>query len=304
MPIILVECEDEEEEFYGAYDCCPSCLPSNICDTVDCAEVECEDNEQELDDGCCTVCVPAVNCKMVECPTLECADGMMPTVYDDWCCPMCDYLWCEDDDELDCPEIECAANETAIVLADSCCPTCLPNNYCAGVMCPMFVGECPEDDDYHVQKTGSCCSYCAGTVCQDSETTRCDSDDRPVCAPGYYRGENCTEVVPESDRVEIRIEITITGITLTADDIKFFIANKLNIDAMYITVEKTGDSTFVITISWDKTSAPEDLDESAIQEQVDNIISANPNFNKAVNPSSGAMKVVASVALIAAALAL
>jgi hypothetical protein len=168
----------------------------------------------------------------------------------------------------------------------------------------MFVGDCPEDDDYHVQKSGSCCSYCAGTVCQDSENTRCDSEDRPVCAPGYFRGENCTEVVPESDRVEIRIEITVEGIQLTEEDIKFFIAKKLGIDAMYIAVDRSADSTFVITVSWDKTSPPQNFDESAVQEQLDNIISANPNFTKAYNPSSNAMKVTASVVLIAVALVL
>lgn len=138
----------------------------------------------------------------------------------------------------------------------------MADDYCDSVVCPMFAGNCPEDDDYHVQKAGSCCSYCAGTVCEDTENTRCDSDDTPVCSPGYYRGEGCADVVPESDRIEIHIEITVNGIILTEEDIKFFIAKKLGIDAMYITVDKTGDSTFVIAISWEKTS-PEDLDESA-----------------------------------------
>lgn len=73
---------------------------------------------------------------------------------------------------------------------------------------------------------------------------------------------------------------------------------------MYISVDKTADSTFVITVSWDKTSPPQNLDESAVQEQRDNIISANPNFTKADNPSSNAMKVSDSVVLIAVALVL
>jgi hypothetical protein len=54
----------------------------------------------------------------------------------------------------------------------------------------------------------------------------------------------------------------------------------------------------------DKTRPPQNLDESAVQEQLDNIISANPNFTKAYNPSSNAMKVTASVVLIAVALVL
>ncbi len=288
-------------ESYGAYDCCPTCVPDNICDAAVCPKYPCKENQVEIDDGCCTICVGAVDCTMVDCAPVQCEAGMVPTIYDDSCCPVCDYAEC--DEELDCPEISCAQNETAIVLANECCPTCVAENYCDTIACPMFAGDCPEDDDYRVQKSGSCCSYCAGTVCEDDENTRCNSDDVPVCAPGYFRGENCTEVVPESDRFEIRIEITITGITLSEDDIKFFIANTLNIDAMYITVDKTGDSTFVITVSWDKTNPPQDLDETAIESQIDSVIAANPNFTKATNPSSDAIKLTASVALAVVALA-
>lgn len=60
----------------------------------------------------------AVDCTMVDCAPVECKNGMVPAMWDDGCCPYCDYVsYC---DEVDCPDVSCAENETAIVLANEC----------------------------------------------------------------------------------------------------------------------------------------------------------------------------------------
>ncbi len=277
------------------------------CNLVDCPqEVDCEDHEMEVQAGCCSVCMPRVDCEDVECPPIECAEGQHKRMRDEHCCPVCvDTRDCHKDaaNATACPDLNCAEGETLVQGEDDCCPRCVPENACNSVLCPAFTGDCPDDDDYHVKKNGTCCSYCPGTVCRDTVTTRCDSFDRPVCAPGWYRGDNCSEPVPESERVSIQVEITVNGLSLTAEDIKFFIANKLNIDAMYIGVDMTANNTFVITISWAVDAPPAGMDQAAIEQAVSQAIATNPNFvtaTKKESTSVAAHLAAGSVLLLAA----
>jgi hypothetical protein len=297
----LVECREGEEKVKGPYDCCAVCRPVDSCSSDDCPDAECRDGEQTVFNGCCKVCVPKVDCSSVMCPDILCLNGSKPRIEDDRCCPVChEERECEDD--VVCPAIGCGEGQVDVRVEDECCPICRDADYCDTVVCPVFEGECPDDDDYRVQKDGACCPYCAGTICKDSIETRCDGFDRPVCAPGFFRGENCSEVVPEKDRFELTIEITVKGITLTPEDIKFFIANKLGLDPMYVTVDLIGDNTFVITVSWDRTNPPKGVDEAEMESKVEEVIASNSNFT--AKKSSASTLVAGSILAILAVVAL
>jgi hypothetical protein len=105
--------------------------------------------------------------------------------------------------------------------------------------------------------------------------------------------------VPANERLEIRIEITVSGISLEVSDIKTFIANKLEIDPVFITVTNNGD-TYTVIISDDATNPS--LNFGALQEQVDEVIESSSFFNKAT--SSGSAQLLVPITALASCIAM
>ncbi len=277
-------------------DCCPVCVPKATCE-IECPRVDCSDGEREVTIGCCPVCVAKLDCSLIQCPALECTEGILYS--ENSCCPKCAVPDpCEEVES--CPKLNCTNGEIAVRVDGECCEICRSEDYCDKISCPQFTGDCPaaEDEDFMIKRDGTCCPYCP--TCRDTERTRCDRNDKPVCAPGFWRGPDCSEEVPANERLEISIEITVTRLALSESDIKTFISNKLGIDPVFITVTKNGD-TFTVIISDDATNPS--LDFGALQAQANEVIDSSSFFKKA-ETSGSCQLLIPGIAFVSACIML
>lgn len=210
-----------------------------------CPDIDiCPENTNKVRRECCDICEPKVDCSDVQCPAVECDLTTSKKVVEEGsCCPIC--LPREDCATSDLACAACPSGTEAIQTDLMCCPVCRPPNFCENVLCAQ--PDCPKD--LWIHRPGQCCPQCP--LCRDEDVSAnaetanqwCDERDDPVCPPAYYNGDECSNPVPPSDRVE-----SIFYVQLCNQDnceefdtsmIRVLLATLSNLDAKYIKVEKS-----------------------------------------------------------------
>jgi hypothetical protein len=154
---------------------------------------------------------------------------------------------------------------------------------------------CPEDQ--WIQRDGSCCPQCS--ACEDTAEKRCNWNDDPVCAKGFYTGDDCSTPVPPENRVTAEFTVTVctnpTCIQFTDQQVKTALANKGQVPPEHITVETVSSdadkccTTYAVTVADEKDNPEIDVDEA--KNQIVDALKNDPSYK--VQDDQGANAAVA-----------
>jgi len=123
---------------------------------------------------------------------------------------------------------------------------------------------------------------------------RCDWNDDPVCAKGFFTGDDCSEPIPPDQResVEITILFCSTSCTQsTPQQIKTAIANKAYIPPEFLTIEIKSFSAddcctkYLVTVADEKATPSIDVNDA--KSAITTALAEDPSY-KIEGPSTSA----------------